>query len=77
MHRVFRSKAPCAGNGPALGKHGNAAAGHPVRALRVSLSASLDSVAPLGKGTTLPGETRLARNADSLTGLVKITLKEY
>jgi len=61
---VFRSKAPCADNGHSLVKCGNVAAGHQKSALRVSLSASLDGVAPLGKGMTIARKARLARNAD-------------
>ena len=61
---VLRSKATCAGNGHSLTKHGNAAAGHQNSALRVSGSAPLDGVAPLAKGMTISGKTRLARHAE-------------
>jgi hypothetical protein len=61
---VFRRKAPCAGNGPALIKHGNAAAGHHRRARRVGLSASTAALHLLPKATTLRFEPRLALNAD-------------
>jgi hypothetical protein len=37
----------------------------------------MDCVAPLGKGIALPGEPRLAMNADKPTEGVIITLKEY
>ncbi|MEQ8953686.1 MAG: hypothetical protein RL120_06090 [Gammaproteobacteria bacterium] len=74
---VFVSKAPCVGNGHTLGKHGNAADKHYGSALRVGLSASLDRVAPLGKGVAIPGEARLARNADKPTEHDKITCKEH
>ncbi|MCP3867281.1 MAG: hypothetical protein GY703_04125 [Gammaproteobacteria bacterium] len=47
----FRSKAQCAGNGHSLSKHCNAAAGPHGDALRVSLSAPMDGVAPLDKGS--------------------------
>jgi len=49
---AFRSKAQCAGNGYSLPKHCNAAVGRHGDALRVSLSASMDCVAPLGKGSS-------------------------
>ncbi len=71
---VFRSKAQYAGNGRPLSKCCNAAAGHHRSALRVSLSASMDCVTPLGKGI---GETRLAMNADKLTEPENITLMEH
>ena len=74
---VFRSQAHRAGNGGSLVKRCNAAAGHPGRALRVSLSAPMDSVAPLGKAISIPGEARLAMNADKLTAAVIITWTEY
>ena len=61
---VLRSKATCAGNSHSLAKHGNAAAGHQNSALRVSGSAPLDGVAPLAKGMTISGKTRLARHAE-------------
>ena len=48
-------------------KRCNAVARHQVNALRVSLSASMDCVASLGKGVTISGETRLAMNPDKLT----------
>jgi len=60
-----------------LVKHCNAAAGHHRDALRVSLSTSTDSVAPLGKGLAIAGETRLAVNVDKLTEYVTIILKEH
>jgi hypothetical protein len=37
----------------------------------------MDSVAPLGKGIAIPGEARLAMNADRLTEPIIITLIEY
>ena len=73
----FRSKAQCEGNGHSLGEHRNAAAGRHRNALRVSLSAPTDCVVPLGKGTTIAYEERLAVNADKLTELAIITLKEH
>ncbi|MGH8475192.1 MAG: hypothetical protein ACRER2_05380 [Methylococcales bacterium] len=74
---VFRSKAHRAGKGHALVKRCNAAAGHHGRALRVSLSASMDCVTPLGKASSIPGEARLAMNADKLTASVIIAWTEY
>ena len=74
---VLLSKAPYAGNGHSLVKYGNAAEGHEESALRVSVSAFLDYVAPLAKGITIGCETRLARNADTLTEPVNIMLMEY
>ena len=74
---VFRNKAQCAGNGSSLSKHCNAVAGHHSNALRVGLSAPMDGVAPLGKGTTLPGETRLAMNTDKPTASVTIRLIDH
>jgi len=76
---VFRNKAQCAGNGPTLGKHCNAVAGHHRDALRVSVSGSTDCVVPLDKGVARAGpaseastlglacEARLAVNPDMLT----------
>jgi len=55
----------------------NAAAGRHRDARRVSLSASMDCVTPLAKGTAIAGEARLAMNADKLTELAIITLKEH
>ena len=61
---VLRSKATCAGNGYSLAKHGNAAAlDHNNALLRICL-APLDCVAPLAKGMTISGKTRLARHAE-------------
>jgi hypothetical protein len=74
---VFRRKAPCAGNGPALVKHGNAAAGHHRSAQGVGLSASMAALHLLPRATTLRFELRLALNADRPTESVTITLKEY
>ena len=74
---MFLSKAPYAGKGPFPVKYGNAAEGHEERALRVSVSAFLDYVAPLAKGMTIGYETRLARNADTLTEPVNIIWTEY
>jgi len=73
----FRSKAQCAGNGLSLGKHWNAAAERHRNALRVSLSAPTDCVVPLGKGTTITCEGRLAVNTDKRTELAMIPLKEH
>ena len=64
---VFRSKAQYAGNGRPLSKYCNAAAGHHRSALRVSLSVSMDCVAPSWQGIAIADETRLAMNADKLT----------
>ena len=74
---VFRSKAQPAGNGYSLVKGCNAVAGHQGSALRVSLSAPMDFVAPLGKGMAIPCEARLAMNADKLTEHGNITLKDH
>ncbi|RDH92625.1 MAG: hypothetical protein DIZ77_07915 [endosymbiont of Seepiophila jonesi] len=74
---VFRSKAQRAGNGYSLSKRCNAAAGHHGSALRVSLSASMDCVAPLDKGVAIACEARLAMNADKLTEPAIITLTEH
>ncbi|MBL3591467.1 MAG: hypothetical protein JMN24_17010 [gamma proteobacterium endosymbiont of Lamellibrachia anaximandri] len=74
---VFRGKAQRAGNGYSLSKRCNAAAGHHGGALRVSLSASMDIVASLDKGTAIACEARLAMNADKLTEPAIITLKEH
>ena len=73
----FCSKAQCEDNGCSLGEHWNSAAGRHSNALRVSLSAPTDCVVPLGKGTTIACEERLAVNADKLTELAVITLKEH
>ena len=70
---VFRSKAQRAGNGHSLVKRCNAAAGHQGSARRVSLSAPMDGVAPLGKGEAIPCRARLAMSADKLTELANIT----
>ena len=43
----------------------------------MSLSAPMDGVAPLDKGAAIVGETLLAMNADKLTELAIITLKEH
>jgi hypothetical protein len=74
---MFRSKTQRAGKGRFLVKRCNAAAGHQGSALRVSLSAFMDGVAPLGKDSAIPCEVRLAMNADKLTEYTFITLKEY
>jgi len=74
---VFWRKARRAGNGPALVKRRNAAAGHHGSAPRVGLSAPPDGVAALAKGRAIRGEPRLARNADRPTEGGNITLKEY
>ena len=61
-----------------LAKCCNAAAGHHRSALRVSLSASMGCVAPLGKGVkAIAGETRLAMDADKLTELEVIMSMEH
>jgi len=73
----FRGKAQCEGNGHPLGEHWNAAAGRHRNALRVSLSALMDCVIPLGKGTTIACEECLAVDADKLTELAMITLKKH
>ena len=74
---MFRSKAQCAGKGYPLSKRCNGAAGHHGSALRVSLSAFMDCVAPLDKGVAIACEARLAMNADKLTEPAVITLKEH
>ncbi len=55
---VFRSKAPCAGNGRVLVKRGNAAAGHHRCARRVGLSTFMVCVAPLAKNRAIRCEGR-------------------
>jgi hypothetical protein len=74
---VFASKASYDGNGDPLVKYGNAAGGHHGSALRVGLSATMDGVAHLGMGVAIPGETRLAMNADKPTEYDNIILKEH
>ena len=74
---MSRSKAQPAGNGHSLVKGCNTAAGHQGIALRVSLSAPMDCVAPLAKGVAIAGEVRLAMNTDKLTECDNIMLKEY
>ena len=74
---VFRSKAQCEANGRSLVEHWNAAAGHHRVTLRVSLSTPMDCVPPLGKGTTIACEARLAVSIDKQTELAIITLKEH
>ena len=97
----FRDKAQCAtktqctrsargaGSGCSIGKRCNAVARHQGSAHWVSLSAPMDCVVPLGKGTArvgpmsaasalgLPCKARLAMNADKLTEYDKITLKGH
>ena len=48
---MSRDKAQCAANGCSISKRRNAGAGHQGSALRVSLSAPMDCVVPLGKDT--------------------------
>ena len=74
---VFRSKAQRDANGHSLVKHWNTAAGHHRDALRVSLSPPTDCVPPFAKGATIACEARLVVNADKLTELAIITLKEH
>ncbi len=74
---AFRGKAQCAGNGGSLVKRCNAAEERHRDARRVSLSAPMDGVAPLGKGSCIAGEARLAINADKLTELAIVTLTEH
>jgi len=74
---VFCSKAQRAGNGHSLVKRCNAAAGHQGSAQRVSLSAPMDCVAPLGKGAAIPCEACLAMRADKLTELAIISWIEH
>jgi hypothetical protein len=57
---VFRSKAQYEDNGRSLVECWNAAAGHHMDALRVSLSTPMDCVAPLDKGAAIACEARLA-----------------
>jgi hypothetical protein len=62
----------------ALARYCNAAAEHPGSALRVSLSASMDFVTPLGKGgLPYPCEACLAMNADKPTELAIIIWIEH
>ena len=61
----------------ALGQRGNAAHGDNASALRVGLPAPLDSVEPLWQPTAIPGEARLAGNADRPTEYDNIMLKEH
>ena len=89
---VFRSKAQCEGNGHSLVEHCNAVEEYHRDALRVSLSTPTDCRrlgvptfgAPLGKGVAIDFEaaspkapTFGAVNADKLTELAIITLKEH
>ena len=60
-----------------LVKYGNAVAGHPVSALRVSFSVPMVVLPLLARGPALPGEACLAMNAEKLTEHGNITLKEY
>ncbi len=60
-----------------LDEHWNAAAGRRSYAPRVSLSAFTDCVVPLGKDLAITCEERLAVDADKLTELAVITLKEH
>ena len=74
---VFRSKAQCAGNGYFLPKCCNAAAGYHGNALWVNLSMPMDCVDPLGHGSAIVGEVRLAMNIDKLTEPGNISWTEY
>ena len=89
---MLRDKARCAGNGPALVEHRNAAAGEHRRARRVALSASMAASpkAPtvasghlllevrLLQGTkAIRCEARLALNTGRPTEPGNITFKEY
>ena len=56
----------------ALVKHGNTAVETHGSARRVGLSAFLDIVAPLDKGTTIACKVRLAINADKPTDMIFI-----
>jgi hypothetical protein len=77
VHAVLRSKAQCEGNGCSLVERCNAAAGHRMDALRVSLSTPTDCVPHLDKGNTIACEARLAVNVDKLTEPVIITWIEH
>jgi hypothetical protein len=74
---MFRDKAQWATNGFSIGKRCNAVARHQGSAHWVSLSAPMDCVVPLGKGTAIPCKARLAMNADKLTEYDNITLKGH
>ncbi len=74
---VFRSKTQCAGNGPVLAKHCNAAVEHYRSARRVGLSASMAALRLLRRTMAIRFEARLALNADMPTEPDNITLKEY
>ena len=74
---VFRSKTQCAGNGPVLVKHCNAAAEHHRSARRVGLSASMAAFHLLQRTMAIRYEARLAMNADRPTEPGNITLKEH
>ena len=74
---VFRDKARRAGNGRALVKRRNAAAGHPRSALRVGLSAPLAVLRLLQRTGPFGFKPRLARNTDRPTECVNMTLKEH
>ena len=74
---MFRNKAQCATNGCSISKRCNAVAEHQGSALRVSLSAPMDCVVPLGKGAAISGKARLAMNADKLTEHDNITWKGH
>jgi len=56
-------KAPSAGNGGSIVKGDTTAWAHLGGSLRASQERVIHSVASLAKGSTLPGETRLAANA--------------
>lgn len=74
---VFRSKAWCAGNGPVLVKHRNAAEGHHRSVRRIGLSASMAAFRLLQRTMAIRFEARLALNTDRPTEPGNITLKEY
>ncbi|MBD3813609.1 MAG: hypothetical protein IE917_15490 [Betaproteobacteria bacterium] len=60
--RMRQDKAPCAGNGHSLGKHGNAVMAHSEGSLRASRWPIICGVAPACKGVALAARARLASN---------------
>ncbi len=74
---VFHGKAPCAGNGLALVKLGNAAVGHHRNARRVGLSASMTAFRLLQRTKAIRCETRLAMSADRPTEPVNTNLMDH
>ena len=74
---MWHSKASFAGHGHSLVKNDNIAVGHQQSALRVRLSAYLDSVTPFAKGITIAFKVRLASYADRRTDSLNIRWMEH